>query len=80
SNFHKYGVIDFENLDGKKSHAFTELYNNSKLMINLYSNELNRRLKESTTNIVNQDQLSNFGKILRNMELLCFAKSPEVGC
>src|SRR5437588_706250 len=32
------------------------------------------------TNIVNQDQLSNFGKILRNMELLCFAKSPEVGC
>ncbi|CAG8628739.1 6230_t:CDS:2 [Dentiscutata erythropus] len=42
------GKIDFDNLNGEKSYTgYLELYSNSKLMNIIYSNELNRRLKDS---------------------------------
>ncbi|CAG8552903.1 5818_t:CDS:2 [Ambispora gerdemannii] len=44
------GVIDYNNIDGKKSSNALEMYRNSKLMNHMFSNELNKRL--AGTNVV----------------------------
>ncbi|CAG8659070.1 7860_t:CDS:2, partial [Ambispora leptoticha] len=45
SSFESFnGVIDYENIDGKKSNKTLELYRNSKLMNHMFSNELNKHV------------------------------------
>jgi len=43
SGLHKYGRIDFDNLDGKKEYSRSGAYNASKLANNLFARELARR-------------------------------------
>ena len=43
SGLHKYGKIDFDNLDGSKGYNASAGYNNSKLANNLFARELARR-------------------------------------
>lgn len=47
SLLHKYGHIDFENLDGKSSYNKRGAYCNSKLANNLFARELARRTEGS---------------------------------
>ncbi|RIB20897.1 hypothetical protein C2G38_2178100 [Gigaspora rosea] len=78
SNIQKFGKINLDNLNDEQSRSLFELYSNAKLMNVVYSNELNRRLKDSTchpgfisTNLGSNTFLMNF--------IMRFGKSPDIG-
>jgi len=51
SGLHKYGHIDFDNLDGKQNHSKRPTYADSKLANNLFARELARRNKDSGVSV-----------------------------
>ncbi|KAF0552781.1 NADP-binding protein [Gigaspora margarita] len=79
----RFGKINLDNLNDEQTRSLSELYSNSKLMNIIYSNELNRRLKDSniistachpgfiSTNIGSNNFFINF--------ILRFGKSPDIG-
>jgi NAD(P)-dependent dehydrogenase (short-subunit alcohol dehydrogenase family) len=92
SGLHKYGKIDFDNLDGSKAYNAAAAYNNSKLANNLFARELSRRTAGSGIGIyclrpgVVRTELGRhmkFNFILRAMAqplIWLLMRSPFEGC
>ncbi|HTM63421.1 MAG TPA: SDR family NAD(P)-dependent oxidoreductase [Gammaproteobacteria bacterium] len=70
STDHKSGIIDYDDLQGKKKHIGRQLYYNSKLMLLIFSIELSRRLKIARMPVMSVAAHPGFastnGKIIRS--------------
>jgi len=87
SSAHKNGIVDFDNLQQEKKYSRMKGYANTKLMLNLFTFELARRLKGTgvTCNAVNPGFVTTQPSYSTGFErfimkiLSPFGKSPEQG-
>jgi len=89
SMVHKWGAIDFDNLQGEKQYDMDKAYNQSKLAIVLFTYELARRLQGTGVTVNSLEPglvATNFGREYTGFKRLMttkiwrsFVKSPEKG-
>jgi len=89
SMVHKWGAIDFDNLQGEKRYDMDKAYNQSKLAIVLFTYELARRLQGTGVTVNSLEPglvATNFGREYTGFKRLMttkiwrsFVKSPEKG-
>lgn len=89
SMVHKWGAIDFDNLQGEKRYDMDKAYNQSKLAIVLFTYELARRLQGTGVTVNSLEpglvatdfgrEYTGFKRLMTTKIWRSFVKSPEKG-